>query len=1092
MRNLRNGRWYTLLRALVTRSYNYLFKFKQNPSRTLFGWLIPFSFMLFSNLASAQEPRQDSMADARVIFVLKGSVTSAIGNKPIEGVSINNENSRTSTDKQGEFSIAVSARSGHLTLKHIGFITKQVAYDVNTTIVNIQLQPVDNQIEEVAVISTGYQQIPKERATGSFAHIDEKTLRRNPSMSLLSRLNGVSNGLLLDQNSGNPDGISVRGRSTIYSSTRPLIVVDNFPYEGDIANINPNDIESVTILKDAAAASIWGVRSGNGVIVITTKKGKNGIKIDFSSNLLVAQKTDLFYQKQMTSSEFIDAETFLFDQGYFDPEINSVFENISPVVSLLEKARSGEITIERANKQIDVLRSQDIRKDLTHYFYRNKLQHQQNLSISAGSDKVKNVLSFGYDRSLNEKISQNNDQFNIRNNNQWSPLGDRLKIDMDIWYVKNVNRDGNSNGYTPLYPYDRLADGETALAVSTKSTLRHSYTDTAGNGMLLDWKYRPLDEMQGELSKYVEDDQQLRFQVSVNSKLYRSLNVQASYLSSNNWIESSTLYDQESYYVRNSINEFSQIDHTNGIVNRPIPLGDIFSHNTTRIQSHYGRIQMNWDEQFLGEHRINGMLGMEWRQDKRLFNGNGYLYGYNQALETFATVDTYTYFPIYYSGRYGQINESRSRGRFTDNNRSFYALASYSYASNLTLTGSIRKDESNIFGVKANQKGVPLWSVGASYNFSEILKTKIFDQLRIRTTYGYSGNVDKNTTAFLTSNLNRQNNLWGHQYDNILNPPNSTLRWERVRNINLGLDFSIKNGLIGGSLEYYSKKGLDLMGRSSIAPQTGISEFYGNVANTLTKGIDAQIWVSWLKKMPWSFRTDFIFNHVRDKVTKYLIEPGVNRDIVGSSDIVPMEGYPINSIFLYAYKGLDSKGDPLGWLDGQITEDYNSILNGKERSSIEYLGSKVPTTFGSIRNTITYKEFEFSFNIQYKLGYYFKRTNSFSSGGLVGGSYSFFDYQDRWQKAGDEHQTHVPGFRYPVVSNREDFYRHSAVLGQQGDHIRLQDVRLAYQLPNLGRERSIAMQLYTYMSNIGIIYKQNELPGYPGPIEISFGTQINF
>src|SRR5690606_9755502 len=178
-------------------------------------------------------------------------------------------------------------------------------------------------------------------------------------------------------------------------------------------------------------------------------------------------------------SEFIDVESFLFDQGYFDGKINSEYENISPVVTLLAQARSGEITSEQANKQIDALRSQDVRDDLDHYFYRNKFQHQQNLSISAGSDKVKNVLSFGYDNSLSEKAGQSNDRFNIRNNNQWSPLGDRLRVDMDIWYVKNTNHQGNATGFTPLYPYDQLAENGNPKALSSLSTLRHFYVDTA-------------------------------------------------------------------------------------------------------------------------------------------------------------------------------------------------------------------------------------------------------------------------------------------------------------------------------------------------------------------------------------------------------------------------------------------------------------------------------------------------------------------------------------------------------------------------------------------------------------------------------------
>src|SRR5690606_27522211 len=212
-----------------------------------------------------------------------------------------------------------------------------------------------NYIEEVEVVSTGYQSIPKERATGSFAHVNSEMLNRNPSMNILSRLDGITNGLLLDQNTGNPDRISVRGRSTLFSSTRPLIVVDNFPFEGDISNISPNDIESVTVLKDAAAASIWGVRSGNGVIVITTKKAKDRFRIDFSSNLLVAKKPDLFYAKQMSSSEFIDVEKLLFEQGEYDRDINTIYKNISPVVNLLHQQRLGELSEDEVEAELDKL-----------------------------------------------------------------------------------------------------------------------------------------------------------------------------------------------------------------------------------------------------------------------------------------------------------------------------------------------------------------------------------------------------------------------------------------------------------------------------------------------------------------------------------------------------------------------------------------------------------------------------------------------------------------------------------------------------------------------------------------------------------------
>src|SRR5690606_28331750 len=147
-----------------------------------------------------------------------------------------------------------------------------------------------------------------------------------------------------------------------------------------------------------------------------------------------------------------------------------------------------------------------------------------------------------------------------------------------------------------------------------------------------------------------------------------------------------------------------------------------------------------------------------------------------------------------------------------------------------------------------------------------------------RFTYGYNGNVDKSTTAYLTSKLYRSANLWSSPMDIILNPPNNSLRWERVQNVNIGCDFALLNNAVGGVIEYYIKKGKDLMGHSPLAPQTGVPEFYGNVASTSTRGIDIQLWVNWIKNRAFSLRTDMIFNTTKDRVESYYIDPGTNTD----------------------------------------------------------------------------------------------------------------------------------------------------------------------------------------------------------------------
>lgn len=1032
--------------------------------------------------------------------VIVGTVRSFSTNSPLEGATVNIGETRIKTDSQGKFSFRRLREFNAITVSHLGYKDTTILLPARKNQMDVLLIPADHQIEEVEVLSTGYQRIPKERATGSFAYVDASTLERNPGIGILSRLNGVTNGLLIDRGTGNPDGISVRGRTTIFSSTRPLIVVDNFPYEGDLDNINPNDIESVTVLKDATAASIWGVRSGNGVIVITTKRARDVTAVEYSTNFLVRKKPDLFTEKMMTSSDFIDSEIWLYEQGYYNSDINIPYQGISPIIAILERIKLNEITINEGERQIQEYRKHDVRHDLENYFYRNFFQQQHHANISSSGKNVRNILSLGYDKTISDNVGSDNNRLHIRNANQWSVSSERIRLESEIWYTQNNSNNANSLGYSPRYPYEYLADRNgNALEATKLNTLRRSYTDTVGSGHLLDWKYRPLDEIQNSLSKSEWKDQQLRFQLALESKLYRTFRVKASYLNSYNWVNNSVLYDQQSFYTRDLINRFTEIDLTNNSVIRPIPLGDILKRTTTRGQSQYGRIQLDWNESIDAIHAITGTMGIEWRQDRVMYEDYGLLYGYDRDLESFSAVDVFTYFPIYHTGTYARIGTTGSRSRQVDNNRSIFGVVSYTYDDNLTLNGSFRKDASNIFGVHANQKGVPLWSAGLAYSFQQFLDVDKLDLLKMRLTYGYNGNVDKNTTAFLTSKLFRNTNLWGKPMDVILNPPNNSLRWERVQNMNIGIDFNIMNNRLSGSIEYFIKNGKDLMGRSPLAPQTGMVEFYGNVASTSTRGVDLQLRSMWIDNKEYQFGTDLIFNAAKDRVTDYYIEPGTNTDIVTAFDIVPMVGYPINALTLYRSKGLNENGDPLGLLDNQETTDYLSIINGTDRRSIVTLGSMVPTRFGSLRNTFSFKSFEISFQILYKWGHYLRQENSFNSDGLIDGAYRFADYEDRWQSAGDEKRTNVPAFVYPHDINRQEFYQRSDVLAIRGGMARLQDLRLSYTLHPFRNNSGSAVQFYLYASNLGLLWRQNGkgldpeyLSGYKLPSEWSFGFKFKY
>lgn len=252
-----------------------------------------FLFILYIVLANA------IIASAQ--FKISGRITDEEGN-PLQGATISllREGIATSSKEDGSFVLPGNFQSAELIITSVGYARKNVSISNAAQMPLVIVLSKDvSQLTEV-VVSTGYQIIPKERSTGSFAVVDNELLNRRVSTDIISRIEDVTSGVIFNRAGSTTDPISVRGRNTIYANARPLIIIDNFPYEGDLVNINPNDVENITVLKDAAAASIWGARAGNGVIVITTKKGKfnTPAKLSFNSNLSLGSKPDVFYPVQ--------------------------------------------------------------------------------------------------------------------------------------------------------------------------------------------------------------------------------------------------------------------------------------------------------------------------------------------------------------------------------------------------------------------------------------------------------------------------------------------------------------------------------------------------------------------------------------------------------------------------------------------------------------------------------------------------------------------------------------------------------------------------------------------------------------------------
>jgi TonB-linked SusC/RagA family outer membrane protein len=959
-----------------------------------------------------------------------------------------------------------------------------------------------NNLKEVNIVSTGYQNLPKERQTGSFVLVDSTILAREVSTGILSRLEDVVPGLVFNRNKGTSENdISIRGRSTIFAKADPLIVVDNFPYEGDILSINPNEVESITVLKDAAAASIWGARAGNGVIVITTKRGKYNQKaqLSFGSNVTIGARPNAFYLSKMSPADYAATERSLFSKGYFQNlELSTSQLPISPVVEVLIVARDHKISTIEADQLINEIAGHDARQDMDKYLNRESTNQQYFLNLKGGSANQKYALSAGLDQNLATQVGNKYNRVSINGNNSFTFLKDKLELDAGINYAQNRNT-ANAIAYTPNYPYEAIADAAGNPLMVSRSFRPAFKTDAEKKG-LLNWNYIPLQEQ--NTANNISQVNDLRVNTSIRYKISPYLSASLLYQYASNTRARKNLAKENSYVVRDLVNRYTQLN-TDGTLIRAIPLGGILDLNDTESNTNNFRSQLAYNQSWNTTHIINAIAGYE-INDRHTLAKSYRLYGYDQEHATSQLVDYLKTFPDYSNPASNRVIENRDDlSDLTDRYLSWYANAAYTFKERYILSGSGRLDQSNLFGVKANQKGVPLYAAGLAWVVSreDFYHAETLPYLKIRATWGYNGNIDKSTSAYTTAIYRTSSTLTRLPYADIQNPPNPELRWERVKTLNFGIDFSLKNAVMDGSIEYYTKKGIDLIGDTPFPASTGITSYRGNYTGTKGNGIDLALNSRNLNRMfKWS--TNVVFSYAADKISDYKVKATVSQylqDGAGGGLIRPFEGRPLFALYSYGWAGLDpTNGDPMGYLDGAVSKDYAKIIQTANPDNLVYEGSARPLFFGSFRNTFNYKSFSLSATLNFRLRYYFRRS-SITYGNIEGlGGHG--DFARRWQQSGDEKFSNVPSIPLASNANRDNFYTYSATLVQPGDHIRFQDINLSYNLnqnsiPKLPFRQ---LSLFAFANNIGIIWRRNQFGLDPDDLQgatlrsIAFGIKGTF
>lgn len=1043
---------------------------------------------------------------ARAQYKVQGKIINehqlAITRATIEVVDSEN---RTLSDNKGNFTLAVSSNQGKIAVRYLGYEPQVLSFDVEEEGILVVLRPSSDSLETVNIVHTGYQRISKERSTGSYIVFGSDQIDKRVGSSLLERLEGSMPGLQFETRAGSKE-LMVRGLSTFTTTmTSPLIVVDNFPFDGDLSSINPSDIESVTLLRDAAATSIWGARAGNGVLVITRKKAAGQrMAVDFRSNLKITEKPRILKYSSMSSADFIEVERMLFERGFYnsllDPAINRT-TIISPVVQSLKQHQDGLISRGDLEDELKDLSTKDYRESMLQHYYQNPTVFQQYMSFGQQMNKLGFRGSIGYDRSRSNINYSNSGRTTLSQYLSYEPVK-KIKLDLSLDHSSSKSRlplGGNDfpisigGGRANLYPYAELIKKD-GTAASIPRNYNPYYLSQLNDEALVDWEYRPLEEIRMSKSRNKIGLTNMNFNVRYSVLDWLKLNLM--YSLGKQSVYGTDLYDAESFYVRDLVNLFTQVNE--GKHTFPVPHGAIYDIGSNDLTAHRGRAMLSIDRRFGQDQEFNMILGTDINGTTVKTKSFRY-YGYDERTLTTIPVDYQSFFPTY-NGLMGS-QRITSGENITQNDKrfvSFYGNASYRLKAKYGVSGSFRKDASNIFGVNTNRRWNPLWSVGVSWelnNESWMQSSNLIDLLKFRGTFGHSGNAGGTTSTLPIIAYLNHSSSWMNSFPQaqVRSLPNADLRWEDVAMYNLAADFSFFKGMLSGSIDYYWKKSTDLLADDLLDPTMGFTDAIKNVGVMKGAGFDATLNIRIpLGALYWSSGINLSKN--RNTIIKYYgssVNGSFYTQNVGSS-MRPLENRSPYPVFAYYFEGLDPEsGDPQGIIGGELSKDYSAIMRDSVQN-LKYFGTSMAPYFGNLQTSIKWKDLEVSLQLSYKFGA-FAQKQTIMYGKVYNSWSTHGDYSKRWKKEGDEQITTVPSMTYPANSNRDAFYAQSTANIYAADYIRVKDVRVSYEFDLKFPKCNSKMTVFGVANDLGMLWAKNteniDPEAYPWqqPRSFSFG-----
>ena len=949
------------------------------------------------------------------------------------------------------------------------------------------------------VVNNGYQKVSKSRSTGAVSVINAETLDKIPVGNVMQQLEGQVAGLAIDiedsdnsfvysnlAGSNQGDGsysFRIRGQSTYNANSMPLVILDGTPTELDIRTLNPKDIEKITFLKDAAAASIYGARSANGVMVIETKRGKKGkTRITASQNYSFTSNPSLSKLPLMNSSQVLNLEQELVDKNMIaDPSLAVSLYNSTPIsqgVEYMFQQKRGTITGAQKEAQLDVLRGRNSYSQIEKYMLQPAEAQAYNFSISGGENDYSYFTSASFSKENTQASGTGGKRLTLMVNQDFK-LFNYLKVNTSL-KGSFFNYTKNGLGLSPLsaslvtyLPYDQVVDDQ-GNSVSYQRRFYGKDEQKLQSQGYLPWTYSYMDELNN--ADHTLSEQNYSANISVTAPLFKGLDANVSYYVENSNMDDRNFLNSNTYAARDRINYATSINPSTGELTYGIPLGGINQDAKYNKYSYTGRGQLDYNTLIGEKHSIAALGGIEFRElnDK---NETGTLFGYNENSQTSIDLPANMYTTVY-GGRegisYGNELKDQTR-RFL----SYYGNASYTYDNKYTISGSARLDDYNNFGVDKRYRRTPLWSTGLKWNIikENFMKDVTFiNNLSFRASYGFNGNISLTTFPFTNISLSDVDTFSQQPYAFVAAAANPALRWEKTGIMNFGLDFSLFNYRLNGTVEYYKKESDDLIQEFKISSFYGLpnSSLSRNTSTLESHGIDLSLNSTVLKGKDFSLDLNLVTSYNTNEVTdsRYTNYSDI---LNGSGSAAPIAGYSLNSVFAFRNAGLNSTGSVQVYdKDGNIVQSTTVLKN---MDDMKYMGTSTPKYYGSLNANLTYKKLSLYVLATYKLDYvlfkptfdnYISRYNTFAKYDLNS------DIDQRWRNPGDEAVTTVPGVK-GMSGYSYGRYRFSDNRVIDGDHIRLKEISLKYDLSEFFAGTFIEGASITGSArNIGIIWRKNK------------------